>query len=61
MKIKAVTSQDLMKAISEERFSGELGELNHFIKGGDMLMATIDAKATEDLINQGDVNSLKTR
>lgn len=51
-----------MKAISDlERFSGELGELNHFIKGGDMLMATIDAKATEDLINQGDVNSLKTR
>lgn len=41
MKIKVATSQDLRNAISDlERFLVEIGELNHFLKGGYRLMAS---------------------
>lgn len=41
MKIKMATSQDLRNAISDlERFLVEIGELNHFLKGGYRLMAS---------------------
>lgn len=34
IKVRAATSQDLRKAVSNlEKFSGEMGELNHSIKG----------------------------
>lgn len=60
MNVRAVTSQDLRKAVSDlERFTGETGELNHFLKGGDRLMARIDAKFGEQLLDLVDANSIK--
>lgn len=60
MNVRAVTSQDLRKAVSDlERFTGEIGELNHFLKGGDRLMARIDAKFGEQLLDLVDANSIK--
>lgn len=60
MKVRAATSQDLRKAVSDlERFTGEMGELNHFIKGGDRLMNRIEVKIAENLIDPGDASSIK--
>lgn len=60
MKIRVATSQDLRNAISDlERFSGETGELNHFLKGGDRLIARIEAKLSEDLVDASDALALK--
>lgn len=60
LKIKTATSQDLRKGISDlERFNGEIGELNHFLKGGDRLMARIEVKTAENLIDSGDAEALK--
>lgn len=60
MKIRVATSQDLRKAISDlERFTGEIGELNHFLKGGDRLIARIEEKIGENLLNPGDAEALK--
>ncbi|MGR0202249.1 hypothetical protein, partial [Klebsiella pneumoniae] len=60
MKVRAVNAQDLRRAVAElERFSGETGELNHFLKGGDRLMALIQAKAGEELIERRDADSLR--
>ncbi|MGR0317648.1 hypothetical protein, partial [Klebsiella pneumoniae] len=39
--------------------SGETGELNHFLKGGDRLMALIQAKEGEELIERRDADSLR--
>ena len=60
MKIRAATTQDLRRAIADlERFGGEVGELNHFLKGGDRLMSRIEVKVAEDLVNLGDAEALK--
>lgn len=60
LKIKTATSQDLRKAVSDlERFTGETGELNHFLKGGDRLIARIEAKVSENLLGRDDADSLK--
>lgn len=60
MKIRTATTQDLRRAIADlERFGGEIGELNHFLKGGDRLISRIEAKVSEDLVNAGDAESLK--
>lgn len=61
MRLRAATSQDLRKSISDlEKFTGEMGELNHFLKGGDRLMARIEAKVAEQSIDVGDANSLRS-
>lgn len=60
MKVRVATAQDLRKAISDlEYFSGETGELNHFLKGGDRLMARIESKLAEELVFPGDAEALK--
>lgn len=60
MKVRAATAQDLRKAVSDlEKFTGEVGELNHFIKGGDRLMSRIDVKIEESLIDPGDAESIR--
>lgn len=60
MKIRVAASQDLRQAVSDlERFTGETGELNHFLKGGDRLIRHIEAKAAENLINPEDAEALK--
>lgn len=60
MKLKVATSQDLRKAVSDlERFTGETGELNHFLKGGDRLMARINAKRDENLLDAEDADALR--
>lgn len=60
MKVRAATAQDLRKAVSDlEKFTGEVGELNHFIKGGDRLMSRINVKIEENLIDPGDAESIR--
>ena len=60
MKVRVATTQDVRRAISDiERFTGEVGELNHFIKAGDRLMAEIEVKMGENMINPSDAESLK--
>lgn len=60
MKIRVATSQDLRNAITDlERFTGEMGELNHFLKGGDRLLSRIEAKIAENLIDRTDAEALK--
>nr|XP_024216026.1 uncharacterized protein LOC112210541 [Halyomorpha halys] len=60
IEIRTATTQDLRKAISDlEKFTGEPGELSHFIKGGDRLMGRIQAKNEERLLDGGDAEELK--
>lgn len=60
MKVKVATAQDLRNAISDlERFTGETGELNHFLKGGDRLLASIENKVAENLVFLSDAAALK--
>lgn len=60
MRIRVATSQDLRNAVADlERFTGEIGELNHFLKGGDRLMGRIETKISENLIDPSDAAALK--
>lgn len=60
VKVAVATSQDLRKAISElERFTGEVGELNHFLKGGDRLVERIAAKERATILDEDDANALR--
>ncbi|XP_066907739.1 mucin-3B-like [Halyomorpha halys] len=58
--VRTATAQDLRKAVSDlEKFTGETGELNIFLKGGDRLMGRIEAKMSEDLLDSENAKALK--
>lgn len=60
LKVKTAISQDMRNAVTDlERFNGEVGELNHFLKGGDRIMARLEAKVRENLVDQADADALK--
>lgn len=59
MKVKAITARNVRDDIMDlEKFTGETGELNHFIKGSDRIMAKIKKKMEEDLLTPGDAEEL---
>nr|XP_024217609.1 uncharacterized protein LOC112211007 [Halyomorpha halys] len=60
IKVRTGTAQELRSAVSDlEKFTGEVGELNHFIKGGDHLIARIAVKEGENLLSGADAMSLR--
>lgn len=60
LRIRTATAQELREAVSDlERFTGETGELNHFLKGGDRLMARIESKMAQDLVDPGDAEAVR--
>lgn len=60
VKARAATSQDLRRTISDlDRFDGAVGELNHFLKGGDRVMSRIRAREGQNLLGEEDAAALR--
>ncbi|XP_066901702.1 FERM domain-containing protein 8, partial [Halyomorpha halys] len=60
VKVRTAKAQDLRKAVSDlERFTGETGELNHFLQGVDRLIARIVAKTNESILDSDDAEALR--
>lgn len=60
LKLRAAVTQEIRCAVGDlEKFNGEPGELNHFLKGGDRVMESIEAKAAADFVDPSDVGALK--
>lgn len=60
MKLKKANAQDIRIEISElEKFNGDIGELNHFLKGGDGIMNCLQTQVAADLLEESDAKRLK--
>lgn len=60
MKLRKANAQDMRREITDlEKFNGDIGELNHFLKGGDGIMNTIQSQAGADLLEEADAKRLR--